>query len=54
MAALSSFLLCREVGKQMVTRQQGTILITGATASVRGSSGFGAFSSAMVCHIYCS
>jgi len=48
MAAFSSFLLCREVGKQMVTRQQGTILITGATASVRGSSGFGAFSSAMM------
>ena len=48
MAALSAFLMCRQVAQQMVTRKEGTILITGATASVRGGSGFGAFSSAMV------
>ena len=48
MAALSAFLLCREVGRQMRTRGHGTIIITGATASIRGSSGHAAFSSAMV------
>jgi short-subunit dehydrogenase len=36
----------REVAKVMVPRGRGTILFTGATASVRGSAGFSAFSGA--------
>lgn len=43
MAAFAGFLLGREAAKVMVPRGQGTILFTGATASVRGSSGFSAF-----------
>jgi len=46
MAALAGFLTGRECGKRMVERGRGTILLTGATASVRGSSGFSAFASA--------
>jgi len=48
MAALSAFLLCREVGRRMMTRRNGSIIITGATASTRGASGHLAFSSAMM------
>ena len=48
MATLSAFLLSREVSKPMIKRGQGTIIFTGATASVRGGAGFSAFSSAMV------
>ena len=44
MAAFAGFLLGREAAKVMVPRGQGTILFTGATASLRGSSGFSAFS----------
>ena len=44
MCALAGFLSSKEVAKRMVERKRGTILFTGATASVRGSSGFSAFS----------
>ena len=47
MAAFSSFLVGREVSQKMVARSRGTIIFTGATASVRGAAGFAAFSSAM-------
>jgi NAD(P)-dependent dehydrogenase (short-subunit alcohol dehydrogenase family) len=43
MCALSGFLAGREAAKVMVPRQKGTILFTGATASVRGGSGYSAF-----------
>ncbi len=46
MACFGGFLMGREVAKRMVTRQRGTILYTGATASLRGGSGFSAFSGA--------
>jgi NAD(P)-dependent dehydrogenase (short-subunit alcohol dehydrogenase family) len=46
MACLSGFLNGREVARRMVTRQRGTILFTGATASLRGSANFAAFSGA--------
>ena len=48
LAALSAFLLCREAGARMQARGRGSILVTGATASVRGGAGFSAFSSAMM------
>jgi len=47
MAALSAFLSGREVGTRMAQRRRGTMIFTGATASVRGSAGFSAFSGAM-------
>jgi len=43
MAALAGFLLGREAARVMVPRGRGTILFTGATASLRGSAGFSAF-----------
>ncbi len=46
MAAFSGFLMGREVARRMVPRGRGTILFTGATASVRGGTGFSAFSGA--------
>lgn len=46
MAALSGFLMGREVSKVMKTRGQGTIIFTGATAAVRGGAGFAAFAGA--------
>jgi len=46
MAAFSAFLVTREVAKKMVKRKEGTILITGATASTRGASHFSAFAGA--------
>ncbi|POR47721.1 short-subunit dehydrogenase [Paraburkholderia eburnea] len=46
MACLSAFLNGREVAKRMVERGRGTILFTGATASLRGSANFAAFSGA--------
>jgi NAD(P)-dependent dehydrogenase (short-subunit alcohol dehydrogenase family) len=46
MACFAGFLMGREVAKAMVPRGRGTILFTGATASVRGSAGFAAFSGA--------
>lgn len=46
MACFSAFLNGREVAKRMVARGRGTILFTGATASVRGAADFAAFSGA--------
>lgn len=43
MCALGGFLTGREAAKVMVPRQRGTILFTGATASVRGGTGYAAF-----------
>ncbi|SVD21561.1 uncharacterized protein METZ01_LOCUS374415, partial [marine metagenome] len=43
MCTLAGFLTGREVARRMVERKNGTMLFTGATASVRGSSGFSAF-----------
>ncbi|MEQ1753701.1 MAG: SDR family oxidoreductase [Micropepsaceae bacterium] len=44
MCALAGFLMGREAARRMIPRGRGTILFTGATASVRGSAGFSAFS----------
>lgn len=46
MGALSGFLTGREAAKVMIPREKGTIIFTGATASVRGAKGFSAFASA--------
>ena len=46
MAAFSGFLMGREVARRMVERQSGTIIFTGATASLRGGKGYSAFSGA--------
>lgn len=46
MACFAGFLLGREAAKVMLPRGHGTIIFTGATASMRGSSGFAAFASA--------
>ncbi len=43
MCAFAGFLIGREAARTMLPRQRGTIIFTGATASVRGSSGFAAF-----------
>jgi NAD(P)-dependent dehydrogenase (short-subunit alcohol dehydrogenase family) len=45
MACFAGFLTGREAAKYMVPRQRGSIFFTGATASLRGSSGFAAFAS---------
>ncbi|MDP6415785.1 MAG: SDR family NAD(P)-dependent oxidoreductase, partial [Gammaproteobacteria bacterium] len=46
MACLTGFLTGREAAKYMVPRGRGSILFTGATASMRGGSGYAAFASA--------
>jgi len=46
MGCFGGFLMGREVAKVMVPRGRGTILFTGATASMRGSAGFAAFAGA--------
>tara|TARA_Y100001934_G_C12357641_1_gene778952 strand:- start:1274 stop:2002 length:729 start_codon:yes stop_codon:yes gene_type:complete len=46
MAAFGAFLMGREVAKYMVSRKEGTIIFTGATASIRGKEGFAAFAGA--------
>ena len=46
MAAFGGFLMGREASKGMVARGRGTIIFTGATASVRGRDGFSAFAGA--------
>src|SRR5579859_1184516 len=46
MACFAGFLAGREAAKHMTPRGAGTILFTGATASVRGREGFAAFASA--------
>ena len=43
MCSLAGFLTGREIARRMVIRKRGTMLFTGATASVRGGSGFSAF-----------
>lgn len=43
---LAGFLNAREVARRMVPRGRGTILFTGATASMRGSADFAAFAGA--------
>src|SRR5207248_760487 len=45
MAWFGGFLMGREAAKRMVPRGRGTILFTGATASVRGRPGYAAFAS---------
>lgn len=46
MSCFGGFLLGREAAKVMRPRGRGTILFTGATASVRGGNGYAAFASA--------
>lgn len=46
MACFAGFLTGREAARVMTPRKRGTIIFTGATASVRGAAGFGAFASA--------
>jgi NAD(P)-dependent dehydrogenase (short-subunit alcohol dehydrogenase family) len=43
MCALAGFLVGKEVAQVMRTRRRGTIIFTGATASLRGQAGFAAF-----------
>ena len=46
MACFSGFLLGREAARRMLPRAQGTILFTGATASLRGRQGMAGFAGA--------
>lgn len=46
MACFSGFLMGREAAKVMLPRGRGTIIFTGATASLRGRDGFAAFAGA--------
>jgi NAD(P)-dependent dehydrogenase (short-subunit alcohol dehydrogenase family) len=46
LACYGGFLTGREAAKRMLPRGRGTIIFTGATASVRGGNGFAAFASA--------
>jgi NAD(P)-dependent dehydrogenase (short-subunit alcohol dehydrogenase family) len=46
LACYAGFLTGREAARYMVPRRRGTILFTGATASVRGGAGFAAFAAA--------
>jgi len=46
LACYAGFLVGREAARYMVPRGRGTILFTGATASVRGGNGFAAFAAA--------
>lgn len=46
LACYGGFLVGREAAKYMLERGHGTMLFTGATASVRGGKGFAAFASA--------
>lgn len=46
MACFAGFLAGREAARVMLPRGRGTILFTGATASVRGREGFAAFAAA--------
>ena len=46
MACFAGFLCGREAARRMVPRGRGTIIFTGATASLRGSANFAAFSGA--------
>ena len=46
MACFAGFLMGREVARAMLPRGRGTIIFTGATASLRGREGFAAFAGA--------
>ena len=46
MGCFAGFLTGREVAQRMVARERGTMIFTGATASVRGANQFAAFSGA--------
>ncbi|NNU15062.1 SDR family oxidoreductase [Parvularcula sp. ZS-1/3] len=46
MASFAGFLMGREVAKRQKPRGRGTIIFTGATASVRGGKGYSAFAGA--------
>lgn len=46
MACFGGFLMGREVARAMLPRGRGTILFTGATASLRGRDGYAAFAGA--------
>lgn len=46
MACFAGFLTAREAARVMLPRGRGTILFTGASASLRGKDGFSAFASA--------
>ena len=46
MGCFAGFLTWREAARYMLSRGHGTILFTGATASLRGASGFSAFAGA--------
>jgi NAD(P)-dependent dehydrogenase (short-subunit alcohol dehydrogenase family) len=46
MATYGGFLSGREAARRMVPRERGSIFFTGATASMRGGSGYAAFASA--------
>lgn len=46
MACFGGFLMGREAARHMQTRGAGTIIFTGATASLRGGAGYAAFSGA--------
>jgi NAD(P)-dependent dehydrogenase (short-subunit alcohol dehydrogenase family) len=46
MAAFAGFLAAREAARHMVPRGRGTVIFTGATASLRGGAGFSAFAGA--------
>jgi hypothetical protein len=46
LACYAGFLVGREAARHMVPRARGSILFTGATASVRGGNGFAAFAAA--------
>jgi NAD(P)-dependent dehydrogenase (short-subunit alcohol dehydrogenase family) len=46
MASFAGFLMAHNVAPHMEKRGRGTIIFTGATASVRGSAGFSAFAAA--------
>jgi len=46
MACFAGFLSGREAARYMTKRERGTIIFTGATASLRGAAGFAAFASA--------
>ena len=43
MCALAGFLAGREAARAMLSRQRGSIIFTGATASLRGGAGYAAF-----------
>jgi NAD(P)-dependent dehydrogenase (short-subunit alcohol dehydrogenase family) len=46
MACFGGFLMGREVARAMLPRGRGTIIFTGATASLRGGAGYAAFAGA--------